>query len=443
MLERMGSPSAPQTQELSPAWNRVFWLLPITLLGLGLAVGFGTQGFIDGSAQAYVTLAVLGAVSAAWVGWWTFGPPHRSPEPRGLELYFWVRTALGFALTWHNPFLAFFAFVGYVDAFDILPRRRAFLGCGVVVVTMAGSQLGGLPPDGVAEWVILAVLILINGGIVASLSHFHVSLMATNDARGEQVAELARLNGELTEAIARNDALAAQVTAAAREAGVRAERQRLAREIHDTVAQGLAGILTQLRAAQGDPGAGAEHVAAAERLAAETLAEARPSVQALAPVGLEDRSLAEAIDSLVNSWSAGRATQATFAVLGTAGGLHPEIEATLVRITQESLTNVARHADARRVGVTLTYAETDVLLDVRDDGRGFDLDAPRPTTSFGLRGMRQRVERVAGRLDIESERGAGTAVSARLPAVWSSEAAVWSSEALERPRPPEPRIGAR
>lgn len=410
----MSSP-APEMPVLSPGWDRAFRLLPIVLLALGMAVGLGTQGLVDDAPSAYATLLGVGALTAAWVLAWTWGP-LRDAGPVGLEIYFWVRTVLGFVLTWLNPFLCFFAFIGYVDA-DLVRGRRAFLAITIVVATMAGAQSGGLPPQSNGQAVVFVVLLLFNGAIVAVLSHFHLSLVATNDARGAQLTELARLNRELTDAMVRNDELAAQVTAAARQAGVQAERQRLAQEIHDTVAQGLAGILTQLRAAHESRERAEHHMALAERLAEQTLTDARRSVQALSPAALEDRTLHEAIDALVTAWAAEHPARATFAVLGGTDTLHPEIEATLMRITEEALTNVARHADADRVGVTLTYAEGDVLLDVRDDGHGFDLGAPRPATSFGLRGMRQRAERVAGRLDVESEPGSGTAVSARLPAV--------------------------
>ena len=102
--------------------------------------------------------------------------------------------------------------------------------------------------------------------------------------------------------------------------------------------------------------------------------------------------------------------------------LHPEVEATLLRITQESLSNVGKHADATRVGVTLTYDDDEVILDVRDDGVGFDPTAPERPTSFGLRGMRQRADRLAGALDVETAPGAGTAVCVRLPALERSAA---------------------
>ncbi len=103
---------------------------------------------------------------------------------------------------------------------------------------------------------------------------------------------------------------------------------------------------------------------------------------------------------------------------GDARALHPEVEVTLLRVAQEALANVAKHAGASRAGVTLSYMEDVVSLDVRDDGVGFVRPNGSPAGSgFGLIAMRQRVDRLAGQLEIESEHGAGTAVSASLPAI--------------------------
>jgi len=131
----------------------------------------------------------------------------------------------------------------------------------------------------------------------------------------------------------------------------------------------------------------------------------------------------------VARWSATSGVAGEVETTGEARTLHPEVEVTLLRVAQEALANVAKHAGASRAGVTLSYMEDVVSLDVRDDGVGFD-PAPSgespagastangsPAGGFGLIAMRQRVGRLAGQLEIESERGAGTAVSASLPAI--------------------------
>jgi signal transduction histidine kinase len=208
----------------------------------------------------------------------------------------------------------------------------------------------------------------------------------------------------------------------------------MAREIHDTLAQGLTGIITQLEAAQ-QTASDAERerrIDNAKRLARDSLAEARRSVQALRPQALEDSRLPEALAAEVTRWSATSGVAAEVETTGEPRALYPEVEVTLLRVAQEALANVAKHAGASRAGVTLSYMEDVVTLDVRDDGVGFTPKANGDQTAageagdpgdnhaqggFGLIAMRQRVSRLAGQLEIESEPGAGTAVSASLPAI--------------------------
>lgn len=140
----------------------------------------------------------------------------------------------------------------------------------------------------------------------------------------------------------------------------------------------------------------------------------------LAPVALENDGLPEALKNTVAEWGERTGVRAGFTVTGTAEQLHDEVSATLLRIAQEALSNASRHARAARVGVTLTFLGDEVILDIRDDGQGFDpLDLPERTRTggFGLDGMRARAERIAGSLAVESEPGHGTALSARVPLV--------------------------
>jgi signal transduction histidine kinase len=204
----------------------------------------------------------------------------------------------------------------------------------------------------------------------------------------------------------------------------------MAREIHDTLAQGLIGIITQLQAAdlaapgsdtaaEADAGEWRRHVEAATALARESLAEARRSVHALRPEPLRTARLGEALAEVAARWSALHGIAARVTTTGTARPLPPEVEVALLRTGQEGLANVARHAAAGRVGVTLSYLDDGVVLDVRDDGRGFDLaelgSERAGDGGFGLVAMRQRVEGLAGTLHVESEPGGGTGISARIP----------------------------
>lgn len=156
-------------------------------------------------------------------------------------------------------------------------------------------------------------------------------------------------------------------------------------------------------------------------LTRDSLTEARRTVHAVEPAVLAEARLPDAIGDVAKQWSEVNDIEAVLTTTGDARPMHADVEVTLLRAAQESLANVAKHARADRVGLTLSYMEDLVTLDVRDDGVGFDPGADRGNGSgdggFGLAGMRQRVQRLAGRLDIESEPGGGTAISASVPAI--------------------------
>jgi signal transduction histidine kinase len=205
------------------------------------------------------------------------------------------------------------------------------------------------------------------------------------------------------------------------------ERRRMAREMHDTLAQGLTGIITQLEATErtaGRPEQWRRHLDQARALARTSLTEARRSVEALRPEPLEEASLPEALGEMASRWSETSAVELSFTTTGAPQPLLAELEMTLFRVAQEALANVAKHAEASKVGLTLSYTDQAVLLDVRDDGVGFLAEhvgggngRPADGLGFGLEGMRQRLRRVAGSLEIESAPGDGTAVSASVPAI--------------------------
>lgn len=211
----------------------------------------------------------------------------------------------------------------------------------------------------------------------------------------------------------------------ARERGVSEERARLAREIHDTLAQGFVSVLTQLEAASEplsrSPEEVVQRVERASRIARASLGEARRSMQALRPGALEAAPLPEAIERVVARWSDDVMVAAQVTTTGRPISLPPATEVTLLRATQEALANVARHANAASVSVTLSFLGDAVVLDVHDDGRGFD-----PTVAggganggFGLEALRQRVDTTGGFFGLESEPGGGTTVTVHIPVVAS------------------------
>ena len=195
----------------------------------------------------------------------------------------------------------------------------------------------------------------------------------------------------------------------------------MAGEIHDTLAQGLTGIISQLEAAghaRDHRGDWSRHLAQAAALARSSLTEARRSVRALRPEQLESASLPEALDELARTWSQRSGVTAQLDTTGTPVRAGAAVEAAVFRAAQESLSNVAKHARADRVQLTLSYAGGLLLLDVADNGTGFDPGAPvNGTDGYGLTGMRQRLDRIGGTLTIESAAGAGTTVNAAVPLI--------------------------
>jgi signal transduction histidine kinase len=216
-----------------------------------------------------------------------------------------------------------------------------------------------------------------------------------------------------------------QARKTSRKAGILGERQRLAREIHDTLAQGFTSIVMNLEAAEGalpeEIPAEAKtkwHMDQARFTARESLTEARRLVWALRPESLDNASLPEALAQLAARWADSAGVEASANVTGTPRQIPAEAEVTMVRVAQEALANVLKHANASRAVVTLSYMSDLVALDVIDDGAGFDSQCERtdtPEGGYGLRTMRERIEQLGGSLTIESAPGEGTTLVAELP----------------------------
>ncbi|MEV0372199.1 sensor histidine kinase [Streptomyces sp. NPDC050636] len=228
-----------------------------------------------------------------------------------------------------------------------------------------------------------------------------------------------RLIEELT--AARSDLAAAEHAA-----GVLAERERLAREIHDTLAQGLSSIQLLLRAAERAiperPETALGHVRHARIAAVDNLAEARRFVRALSPPDLEAGSLPAALERLCATTARSSGLAVHCQVSGAPTELPTPHEVALLRIAQSALANTVQHAAAGRVELTLSYMDTEVALDVVDDGAGFipsEVPAPGSAavtgTGFGLAAMRARARALHGTLVVESAPGEGTAVAVTLP----------------------------
>ena len=204
-----------------------------------------------------------------------------------------------------------------------------------------------------------------------------------------------------------------------RQAAILEERNRLAREMHDTLAQGFTGIMMQLEVVAAllpeSARQAREHLALAHDLARDSLAEARRSVQALRPTTLEQADLAAALARLAEEMTATTPLDVTFHIQGARRPLPREMERQLFRIGQEALTNALRHAQATRMDVELGFHLKHVRLRVWDNGRGFEVEKAASGSTLGLLGMRERAVQVGGALGIESRPGHGTTVTVQAP----------------------------
>src|SRR2546425_5963207 len=226
---------------------------------------------------------------------------------------------------------------------------------------------------------------------------------------------------ELTRALAHQATLAIQLTrlsVQSRQSAVMAERNRMARDIHDTLAQGFTGVIVQLEAVEeamsrNQAVKASCHLDRAGELARESLREARRSVQALRPQALEEKPLSEALKDLIDKMTGGTTVRAEFTLRGHPRELSAEWEANILRIGQEVLTNVLRHARASEFKVLLAFDSREIRLEMCDNGCSFD--PGRRHEGFGLQGMRERAEGMGGRLTIQSAAGKATAISIVLP----------------------------
>ena len=225
----------------------------------------------------------------------------------------------------------------------------------------------------------------------------------------------------LAEALAGQATLAVQMarlTEQARQAAILEERNRIARDIHDTLAQGFTGVVVNLEAAnrtlkKSNVDVALEHIEHARGLAQAGLAEARLSVRALRPEALQQADLAHALQTLLRRFEASGTLSARFHSVGETIPLPADVENEMLRIAQECMTNVLKHAAAQQVEIRLTFGADTVSLSISDDGTGFDPRAHHD--GFGLVGMRERAERIGARLLVSSRPEQGTRVETVIP----------------------------
>ncbi|MFJ8845492.1 sensor histidine kinase [Streptomyces cyaneofuscatus] len=331
------------------------------------------------------------------------------PGTRAAALWLAALCALWLALLVLSPDALWVAFPLYFLQLHLLPTRW---GVPAVVATAAAAITSFVVHrQEIAPGAFIGPLLGAAVAIATVLGYD--ALFRESERRRELIVELVATRAELAEA--------------ERTAGTLAERERLAREIHDTLAQGLSSIQLLLRAAERtlpEDAPATAHVRAAREAAQANLAEARSFVRALTPPDLEHGSLAAALERLC-ARTTGPDLTVRFAVSGTPVELPTPYEVALLRTAQSALANTVRHARAGRAEITLSFMDTSVALDVVDDGRGFDPSgapvAERGDGGFGLPAMRSRAATLGGTLSVESAPGQGTALAVTLPVAAPAE----------------------
>lgn len=381
----------------------LFYLLTVPIWAAAMIRAASDTSFFDDTGDK-VTAALLLIYLAAFLS-------ERTLARRAawsLQPYFVAQTGLLLAMILLNPGLDYFAILFIpltTQAVSMLPRDIAYRWVAMFVVVMAVGMLATL------DWSeAIALAMLYASGYLFVASYAAVTRRA-QAARAQSQA----LYTEVQEAYRRLEDYAAQVEALA----VVEERNRLARDLHDSVTQALYGLTLSAEAAARQITAGELDAAGAQlrevqAMAKQALREMRLLIYELRPPVLEEGGLAAALKERLQAVE-GRVGLATSLAVEGNGRLPPAVEAELDRITQEALNNALKHAHAHQIAVQLRQDEKSVALEIADDGIGFDPGATQDHGGLGLRGMAERVARLGGWLAIESRPGEGTRVRVEVP----------------------------
>jgi signal transduction histidine kinase len=381
-------------------WHLAFWLM----MGLGLLALFANDGLSE--PRRNVGIAAIIGIAAGYVGLrptptWTF--PWRN-----IAYVAVVVVAIGVACAADST-LGFLLFIAYPQMWVFSGEvRNGVLLTGALTLS---SAVGFLTDSG---WTMHSFAMI---GPSVAVSVVFALVM------GLWISRIIDQSRERADLINQLEATRTELGDAHHAQGVMAERERMAREIHDTLAQGFTSIimLTQTARAEAEQGQDDRPPTTArldsiELVARENLDEARALVAAFSPVALTDSTLIDAVRRLADRFGAETGVaidvEISAASAEALATLSRDREVVLLRAAQEALTNVRRHARAQLVTVRLTAEAAEALVEVEDDGVGFEPDAPG---GFGLTGMRDRVRDTGGELDIASAPGQGTRVRVRIP----------------------------
>lgn len=352
------------------------------------------------------TLTSAGLVLALFPIYWFLARPSRAGV-RGNTwrawLYVGIATAVYFVAYGLNNWANIALFILSPQFFLVLSAVPAAVV--IVVINFGGVAVrwlvGDLEPGDVAGTLGLTVL------VIAVSIYFSNRITAVTKESRERGLLIQRLREQQRE-----------IAELSEQQGAAAERERIAREMHDTLAQGFTSIVTLGHAVQGeldsDPATARRHVVLMTETAQENLQESRRIIAALTPGRLAESTLEQALGRVAGRFEEETGVPVAFAVTGEPRPAPPAVEVVALRVFQEALANVRKHAAATSVQTELAYREGAVGLAVSDDGLGFDPAAPRD--GFGLDGMQARVREAGGAFELTTAPGEGTRLSVTLPA---------------------------
>ncbi|MFH9818161.1 sensor histidine kinase [Streptomyces sp. NPDC017230] len=386
---------------LTPTTRATTWSLHLLVAGL-LALA-AVRAVTDHRPHAPAVIAVAAVVGAVYA----VGPalPAVRASRRAAAVWLGAVGAVWLVLLALSAEGVWLAFPLYFVQLHLLSRRA-----GPVAVTVtAAAAIAAFSAHRGTFTAATAIGPALGAAVAVAVVWGYQALYRESEQRRRLIEELTVTRADLADA--------------QRAAGVLEERQRLAREIHDTLAQGLSSIQLLLRAAEralpDRPGPATTYVGQARQAAVDNLAEARRFVVALSPPALDDTTLADALDRLCATTTERHRLDVRFRLAGRPRPLSTAQEVALLRVAQSALANAVGHARADGAEVTLSYLEDAVALGVTDDGVGFDpaaVSGPGAAGGgFGLAAMRARMHALDGTLTVESVPGRGTALAAWLP----------------------------
>jgi len=405
----MSTVSAPEPGAAGPAvyertiigWHIAFWVM----LGLSGAAALAER-LTSGERIAYLSLLALLGVAYALLG----APAATTRDRVRSHAYRLVLCLVAGAIATFYPEAMLILFIAFPQVW--LLSERTVEGVGFSVLIVAAVMVGTLSSSGWSIDALLEILpwMAISLGSSLLLGLWITKIINQSEQRADLLAELESTRDELA--------------AAHHATGVVAERERMAREIHDTLAQGFTSIVmlaetASMQLTRDRPELAAGQLALIEATARDNLAEARALVAAFSPAALGEGTLGDAVRRLASRFTAETGVRIDVELEPdeeTVAALHAGQQVVLLRAAQEALTNVRKHARATRVSIVLSArANEAAAIEVRDDGTGFEPTGPLHA-GFGLAGMRGRVEEAGGTVLVDSEPGRGTWVRVRVPA---------------------------